>query len=81
MIGEARFLDVEKSRAAVVIHKRREFERKFNDLVLAVQHFSEDYNNSAGNVWPKKKADALQKAIRALQRAEGWKADSTIRGN
>jgi hypothetical protein len=47
--------------------ERRRFEDNFNRLVAAIDEFQREYNASGGHVWPKKKADALKKAIKDLQ--------------
>ena len=47
--------------------ERRRFEQKFNRLVDALDEFQREYNASRGLVWPKKKADALKKALRDLR--------------
>ena len=47
--------------------ERRRFEKTFNRLVSALDDFQREYTASAGHVWPKKRADALKKAIKDLQ--------------
>ena len=46
--------------------ERRRFEEKFNRLVAALDDFQREYNASGGLVWPKKKADAVKKAMKQL---------------
>ena len=58
----------------VVLHlQRREFEERLNDLTRAIGEFSNEYNESKGHVWPKKKADAIAKAMRRLENCYVWK--------
>ncbi len=60
----------------VQIHQKQEkkrFEKSFNEMIAALEDFTHDYNQSRGHVWPKKKADRLEKAIRQLQSCEAWK--------
>lgn len=47
--------------------ERRRFEVNFNRLVSALDDFQREYTASGGHVWPKKRADALKKAIKDLQ--------------
>ena len=51
--------------------ERREFERRFNDFVKAVGNFVDGYNRGKGNVWPKREADKLEKAMQNLQKSLG----------
>jgi hypothetical protein len=44
-----------------------QFEQKFNQLVDAVAKFSKQYNQGKGQVWPKREAEKLGKAMRELQ--------------
>jgi flagellar hook-basal body complex protein FliE len=48
----------------------RNFEEKFNQLILAVEQFSVAYNQTRGQAWPADKAEALRKAMLELQKAE-----------
>ena len=50
-----------------VQEQRRDFEKRFNLLVTAMAEFQKEYNASSGEVWPKKKAEALKKAIDELR--------------
>ena len=51
--------------------ERRVFEGKFNDLIKAVSRFVDQYNEGKGNIWPKREADKLEKAMRSLQKSLG----------
>jgi hypothetical protein len=56
----------EQASASRTEDERRHFEEKFNRLVSAMDAFQRKYNASGGQVWPKKEADALKRAIQAL---------------
>ncbi len=49
------------------------FSDRFNRLIVAMQAFADDYNGGRGSVWPQKKADAMEKAFRDLQKTQSWK--------
>ena len=53
-----------------------EFNRRFNRLLDVMRDFTEDYNRGGGKVWPQKKAEALEKAYRELQKTSSWKRAS-----
>lgn len=48
----------------------RRFEERFNQLVQAVEEFSVAYNQNKGQAWPNEKAEALRKAMAALQKVD-----------
>ena len=48
----------------------RRFEEHFNRLVQAVEVFSLAYNQNKGQAWPNEKAEALRKAMAALQKID-----------
>jgi hypothetical protein len=52
-------------------NEKREFEGRFNDLIKAVSSFVDQYNGGKGNVWPKREADKLAKAMRSLEKSLG----------
>src|SRR5215471_7403612 len=54
-------------RSAIV--GRLEFERKFNVLIQALARFSDVYRKGQGSVWPRKEAEAVQKAYRDLEKS------------
>ncbi len=53
-----------RTEAAKAAEERRRFEESFNGLVAALDDFQREYNASRGNVWPRKKAEALKKALK-----------------
>jgi hypothetical protein len=55
--------------------ERRQFEEKFNKLIDALQGFSQEYNQSHGSVWPAKKVEAVNKALRELERTRSWRGN------
>lgn len=57
----------EQSKAEEMRLRKRDFEKRFNNLIDAIKNFSEDYNHSAGAAWPAKKADALRRAMHNLE--------------
>jgi hypothetical protein len=50
--------------------QQRQFAAMFNQLVEAVNHFANRYNEGRGTVWPKREADKLGKAMRRIQQFE-----------
>ena len=52
-------------------NEKREFEGRFNDLIKAVSSFVDQYNGGKGNVWPKREADKLARAMRSLEKSLG----------
>lgn len=59
------------------VRNKRGFEERFNKLVKALEEFTHDYNGGTGHVWPRKKAFAVQKAMKALQSSSAWKQGSS----
>jgi hypothetical protein len=55
--------------------ERRHFEEKFNKLIDALQDFTQEYNRSNGNVWPAKKVEAVNKALRELEQTRSWRGN------
>ena len=53
--------------------ERRDFEEKFNKLLDALQGFSQEYNKSRGSVWPAKKVEAVNRALRELMQTKSWR--------
>jgi len=60
-----------------VAQERRDFEDKFNKLINALLSFSREYNGSRGSVWPKKKAEAINKALQDLEQTRSWRQNRT----
>jgi hypothetical protein len=57
--------------------RRAEFRRRYQAVVEAMNAFSERFNASGGLIWPRKEAEKLQKAFRALADVEPsfvWKS-------
>jgi hypothetical protein len=50
--------------------QQRQFAAMFNQLVEALNNFANRYNEGRGNVWPKREADKLGKAMRQIQQFE-----------
>ena len=55
--------------------ERRQFEEKFNKLIDALQGFTQEYNRSNGSVWPAKKVEAVNKALRELEQTRSWRGN------
>lgn len=47
--------------------QRRLFEQRFNALAKAVETFGDRYNEGNGQIWPKREADQLRKALAEFQ--------------
>lgn len=47
--------------------RKKEFEKRFNELIDAIKNFSEAYNQSAGSAWPSDKARDLRRAMQKLE--------------
>jgi hypothetical protein len=58
---------VEHAKTDAVLRRNAQFHQRFNDLVDAVAGFAAEYNQNHGQVWPAKKAEALRRAMRALE--------------
>lgn len=52
---------------------RQEFEERFNQFVLALENFVEEYRRGEGNTWPADKVGAVKKAFTELQKTQAWK--------
>lgn len=63
---EAQSAAAEQARIARSEDERRRFEQQLDRLAAALNDFQREYNASGGQVWPKKQAEALKKAIQAL---------------
>ena len=61
-----RAIQAQRQRASAA--GRRVFEQRFNTLIEALHAFSDAYEQSQGQVWPPKPADALRKTCRGLER-------------
>src|SRR5262245_36778099 len=66
MAGKTRVREHIAERKSRTEDARRQFVEKFNALVLAVEAFSNKYNEQ---VWPTKEAETLRKAMVAFQKA------------
>ncbi len=64
---------IQREEQALHAAERQEFIERFNRLAQAMQAFQEEFSKSDGTVWPKKKAEALGKAIRQLESTRTWK--------
>jgi len=56
----------ERANSARTDEERRRFEEQLNRLAVALTDFQREYSASGGQVWPKKQAETLKKAIQAL---------------
>ena len=63
----------DRDRKQIMRLQRREFEERLNALSSAIDHFSREYNETKGDVWPKKKAEAIAEAIKRLEGTYVWK--------
>lgn len=52
---------------------KKEFADRFNKLVEAVKEFEDEYSRSQGHVWPVKQAAKLERAMKELSAAQGWR--------
>jgi hypothetical protein len=50
----------------------KDFEKKFNALVAAIENFGRRYNEARGQVWPKREADALRKAMEDVRKVTAF---------
>lgn len=66
-VSLARTTQEARTAKSISTEQRRDFEKRFNRLITAIDEFQKEYNASGGEVWPRKKADALKKAIDELQ--------------
>ncbi len=73
MIMQARSASATTAKQSKPIYeklRKKQFEAKFNNLVEAVSEFAKEYNAGKGTVWPHKKAEALQKAMKDYENAQ-----------
>lgn len=66
----SRIRAAEQERALSVKLQQREFEKRFNELVKAVEAFAKDYNKTKGQTWPADRAKDLRTAMGRLQSVE-----------
>lgn len=52
--------------------ERKQFEEKYEALGRAMDAFTAAYNAGRGNIWPRKEAEVLAKAIRELESTSSW---------
>ena len=64
------------SKAQLNQEEQIEFSRRFNKLLDVMRDFTDEYNRGGGKLWPQKKADALERAYRDLQKTSSWKRAS-----
>ncbi len=64
------------SKAQLTQEEQIEFSRRFNRLLDVMRDFTDEYNRGGGKLWPQKKADALERAYRDLQKTSSWKRAS-----
>ena len=57
----------------------QDFEVRFNALTRALDDFMKVYNDGRGQVWPRKEAAALEKAMAEVQRTSTWKQGHSAR--
>jgi hypothetical protein len=63
----------ERERQTVMRLQRREFEERFSELSEAIAIFSKEYSEGKGEVWPKKRAEEVARAIKRLESTYIWK--------
>lgn len=61
---ESEFAETPEMLAAL---RRVEFEKRYQELVEAMNAFARKYNESKGNVWPHKEAEAIRKAWKRIE--------------
>jgi hypothetical protein len=64
---------IQRQEQALQTAERQEFIERFNRLAQAMQAFQQEFSKSDGTVWPKKKAEALSKAMRQMESTRTWK--------
>jgi hypothetical protein len=47
--------------------RRAQFEKRYQELVDAMNAFAKKYNDTKGNVWPLKETEAIRKALKRLE--------------
>ena len=60
----------ERQESETIRKQRQEFEKRFDSLATAVADFAKEYNKGKGEVWPAQKAEALRKAMEAVQKSD-----------
>jgi hypothetical protein len=61
---ESEFAETPEMLAAA---RRAQFEKRYQELVEAMNAFAKKYNDSKGNVWPAKEAEAIRKALKRIE--------------
>ncbi|MBN9661646.1 MAG: hypothetical protein J0H49_25850 [Acidobacteria bacterium] len=61
--------------------EKRQFAEKYEALGRAMDSFTLAYNAGRGNIWPKKEAEALAKAIREFESTNSWRPLSQCAGD
>jgi hypothetical protein len=61
--------------------ERRRFQEKYDAVSRAMEEFALAYNAGRGDVWPKKEAAALAKAIREFESTVTWRPLSRSSSN
>ena len=67
--ADARTAFFEQLRDQELQLSKKDFEKRFNELINAIRLFSEAYNQAAGSTWPSKEARALRKAMHNLEQS------------
>jgi hypothetical protein len=81
MLEQAKWQSMDEQNRRVVEQQRHAFEQTFNRFIKALGEFTQEYNETKGDVWPTKKAEALMKAFRDVERTGAWrKGDLTKAG-
>ncbi len=70
----------EQSANKLALTEKRRFAEKYEALGRAMDKFTLAYNAGRGNVWPKKEAEALAKAIREFESTTSWRPLSQCAG-
>ena len=64
-----------------VLAEKKRFQEKYDAVCRAMEEFALAYNGGRGEVWPKKEAAALAKAIRDLESTATWRPVSRSSNN
>lgn len=59
--------DLDERAATLSAARRVEFEKRYQELVAAMNAFSSRYNESKGNIWPVKETEAIRKALKRIE--------------
>lgn len=59
--------ELAESQEMLATARRAQFEKRYQELVDAMNLFARKYNDTKGNVWPMKEADAIRKALKRLE--------------